>query len=340
MTSVPEIYEFTLASSGKLKLRATARLAEGGAENVFEACVLFHEAARIERRVIDVLPFCPAATRLAASVEECFCLVEGRDPPGAGEVWGRILVEKDDVDPATAKAMLARLGPRYEESWRAFAQAVAGCTTLTKTRATGGVVPTTSAEQARALRELRQVLARFPGTPSFWWATYRIAEAVGDTQQAWDALYRTQQLNPHNIRFKAMSVYLSARALPADEADAHIARVRRSLAPESAEVCLMVAWAEIALAKQGRAKERWRRARETAVLGLTQARSVGIRQSLLATRFILDGLLAGKEPTVDVLYKAGLGDVAATAAPGTNVIDLVARLSSARVRTQPNELAA
>jgi hypothetical protein len=76
--------------------------------------VLLHEAARLERRAVEVLPACPAPMRLAASVEECFCLVEGRNPPGAGEVWGRILREKRDVDGGTAEALLSRLTPRYE----------------------------------------------------------------------------------------------------------------------------------------------------------------------------------------------------------------------------------
>src|SRR5262249_45266098 len=98
MTDVSEVYEIGLVSSGKLKIRATARLAEGTPDAVFDACVLLHEAARIERRLAGVLPTCSAATRLAASVEECFCLLEGRDPPGAARVWGRILREREDVE--------------------------------------------------------------------------------------------------------------------------------------------------------------------------------------------------------------------------------------------------
>ena len=42
MTIVTDVYELNLAMSGKLKLRAYARLAEGSADTIFEACVLLH----------------------------------------------------------------------------------------------------------------------------------------------------------------------------------------------------------------------------------------------------------------------------------------------------------
>jgi hypothetical protein len=43
-------------------------------------------------------------------------------------------------------------------------------------------------------------------------------------------------------------------------------------------------------------------------------------------------LLAGKEPTLEILYMAGLGELAATAPPKSHVVDLIAAMASRRVR--------
>ena len=60
MTSVGQHrYGLHLASSGKLKLRAQALLALGGSKEVFDACVLLHEAARIERLAVQALAHVP-----------------------------------------------------------------------------------------------------------------------------------------------------------------------------------------------------------------------------------------------------------------------------------------
>jgi hypothetical protein len=46
----------SLANSGKLELRAKGLLATGGAEDLFDACALLHEAARIQQRAVKALP--------------------------------------------------------------------------------------------------------------------------------------------------------------------------------------------------------------------------------------------------------------------------------------------
>jgi hypothetical protein len=68
MSSARELHELNLVSSSTLKLRATALLAEGTGEAVFEACVRFHEAARLERKAVEALSPCPPETRLLGSV--------------------------------------------------------------------------------------------------------------------------------------------------------------------------------------------------------------------------------------------------------------------------------
>jgi hypothetical protein len=330
MTS-PDVYEFSLASSGKVKLRATAKLAEGSSEATFEACVLLHEAARIERRAIEALPSCPSTARLAASIEECWCLLEGRDPPRAGDVWGRLLREKEEVDEPTAKAMLSRLAPRYEHDQRDFAKVVARCPTLLRLRAGASVAAASASERQSGLDELGRLLGEYPGATGFWWMTYRLAEGHGDKKRAWDALTRSRQLEPENPRFEAMSFLVAAWALPRAAAEQHIARARGSFDRAGAEVCLMYAFAEITLARSGppaKRREHWRRSLDAAQAGLAQAGSEGIRRNLKAAQLLLQALLAGRRPTMDILYLAGLGELAVTANPSADVAELL----TARVR--------
>jgi tetratricopeptide (TPR) repeat protein len=326
MTMLSDVYELHLASSGKLKLRAKARLAEGTPEAIFEACVLLHEAARTERRALESLPSCPAATRLGASIEECWCFVEGRDPPRAAEAWGQVLRDRRDVDEATADAMLSRLGPRYERARLDFARAVSASPALLTMRDAGSVAAALPAARTAARKELALVLAAFPGTTSFWWMGYRLAEADGDKKAAWDALTRARRLSPSNPRFEAMSLIVAAWALPLGAAEEHISGVRGSLDRAGAEVCLMYAYAEINLARKssaaGRAP-RYRRAREAVEAGLAQATSEGLRRNLKATQLLLDDLLAGRQPTVRILYLAGLGELAAMTEPRANVVDVL-----------------
>ena len=63
-----DAYQATLRTSSTLELRATRMLAEGC--DGFEAAVLFHEAARAERRSHRALDAPTPETRLAAAIEE------------------------------------------------------------------------------------------------------------------------------------------------------------------------------------------------------------------------------------------------------------------------------
>jgi len=142
---------------------------------------------------------------------------------------------------------------------------------------------------------------------------------------------RARRLDPENKRFFAMSLLLSTKALPTCEANTYVRQARASLYRASADVCLMYAHAELALAKVDRAKERWRWAREATGIGLSKARSEGLRKSLHATQLILDRLLAGKSPEMDVLYLAGLGEVVAATPPEGDVIGVVAPMAKRRI---------
>ena len=323
-----DIYTMNLATSGKLKLRAKGLLAEGTPETVFEACVLLHEAARIQRLAVDALPACPPATMLASSAEECWCLVEGRDPQGAANAWGQVLRAREGVDAATVKGILSRIAPRFEASQLEFARAVTSSPMLLgkfrlnilQARAIGALAP---ADRGQARQEIARVLAKFPGAPSFWYLQYRFEEADENRNRAWEALSRAQRLTPNNQRFVALSLVVATWALTPLAAEQYIAGIRGVLERASAEVCLMYALAEINLAEKGSdRKVRWSRARNAVGAGLAKANTEGLRKNLRAAQLLLNELLAGREPTMEIFYLADLADVASTAKPTANVVDL------------------
>jgi len=322
-----DVYGMNLAASGKLALRAKGRLAEGTPDAIFDACVLLHEAAHLQQLALAALPTCPAVTRLASLVEECWYLVEGRDPPRAGEVWGQLLHARAAVDAPTAAALLTRLAPRYEAAQRAFATAVQASPALVALATTGVPAgPSTTAVRA-ARRGIAAVLAKFPGATSFWWMRYRLAEGAGDRDDAWKALSRARQLAPYNPRFAAIALLVAVWALPRDDAEMHLAAVRGSLDHAPAEVCLTYAHAEIALAVKAPPKERVRRlerALTAAEAGSARANSEGLYRNLTAVRLLLRELRAGREPTLEILYLAGLGALAAQEPPTADVADLLA----------------
>ncbi len=331
MTLSTDSYELDLATSGKLKLRATARLAEGGEEAAFEACVLLHDAARVERRAVDGLLAAPATTRLAASIEECWLLVEGRDPPRAADAWGRVLREKEAVAPDAASAMLERLGPAYEKSARAFKKVVAECASLRHVRGAGALVPATAREREALLGDVHRVLEVFPGSASFWWASYRLRDAGGDANAGWDALQRARRLDPENRRFEAMAIFAAARTLAPRAADDELGRVRGSLDVAGPEVCLMYALAELGLTKRSPDRGRVERALDAASAGLVQARTEVVRKNLKAAQLIALSLLAGREPTVDVLYVAGLGQLVTMAPPRQSPLEVLTDFATERL---------
>jgi hypothetical protein len=328
-----DVYELNLATSGKLKVRATARLAEGDPESVFQACVLLHEAARLERRAVDALSHRSPITALSASVEECWCLVEGRDPPGAGDVWSRILEERSRVESKEARAALARLQPAFEETTRRFQDLLRASPTLMRFRPERGLVPQSGSEQRAAMREVVKVLEVFPGIAALWGLRARFEDGAGSPDKAWKSLGRALQLEPENHRLRALSILSAAEGLPVDKADSYLAEVRPSLVSAPAEVCSMYAFAEITLARKGKAtKERWKRASEAVELALPRIRSEGLRRDMTAVRLFVEQMRAGRKAGPEILYRAGLGSLAVTASG--DVFDVLLARAQAHIREE------
>lgn len=320
-----DLYQATLAAGGKLKMRGKALLAEGTAEAVFDACVYFHEAARAQRTAVDALAPCPPVTRLASLAEACWCLIEGHDPPRAMQTWGEVLRVRAEVDAATAEGILSRVTDRFEAMQRAFAKAILSSPAIQSIRARGTIDAIPSSERTKAREELRVFLEAYPGSASFWWMSYRLAEAEGDKKGAWDSLSRARRLEPLNTRFTAMSLLVASWALTPTAAEAQLAGVRPTIVNAPAEVCLMYALAELAVVRRepSSAKPRWSRARDAVNSGISRAPTDSLHRNLRAVQLLIDALLAGREPTLDILYVAGLEEAAATAKPTSNVVDLL-----------------
>ncbi len=326
--TAPAEYVASLSTSGKLKMKAKALLALGEADERFEACVLLHEAARIERRAAVALPGSTAETRLRALVEECGCLVEGYDPMGAADAWSRIVREREHVDPATASAMLSRIEPRFTKAHVEFAKAA---TTFKPFLRADRLVPESRQEQVAEGEVLARATERFPGVVVLWWATYRNAQARRQSKNAWNAITRAWRLRPESKKLEAFRLFVASWALTPQEADAVLAAARNRVDSAGPQVCLAYAFAELRLAQRAPAgdvepSERWSRARAAARAGLAQAPEGMLWKYLRAIDMLVTALLEGNAPTVELLYAAGLSDLAVAAPPKA---DLVALLSDA-----------
>jgi len=331
MSTAAELYEVNLVSSSKLKLRATAGLAEGTAEAIFDACVLFHEAARLERRAVEALAPCPPEARLAGSIEECWCLLEGSDPDAAAAVWSRILSEQEDVDRATAQAMLVRLRPRYDKSIKSFVRAAQSHPVLGQIGRTHILIPTNSDERRKALRATLAVLQQFPGVPLLWAAASRLADAVDNPELQWEAIIKALRLDPNNTALRASSLLVAAERLRPAQADAYLAPVHLTVHRAEAEVCLMLAFSEVVLAERspGTREARWTRAAKAVNAGFPRAHAEWMTKILNGLRLFLEASIAKRKPDPDLLYRAGLGRLAATS--GGKPIDALLTEATARV---------
>lgn len=328
-----DIYQAHLMSSSKLKMKALGKLAEGTTATTFEACVLLHEAARSEQAALASLPTAPAETRLATAIELCWCLVEGRDPPGAATAWGEILRLCTVVGSKNAQPMLSRIEPLYMGVHDDFVKRLSKCKGLAAARASRVLVPASDSEARKTLVEVEDILKHYPGAPSLWWAKYRLLEHLHRVKEAWDALLRARQLEPQRASFLATSLLLSVRARSATEASEYVASIRSRLESAGAEVCLFYALAMIELAHKGAREERLAAARDAANAGLAQAGSTSMRNALLAAQLLLVALDHGEKPTLDIFYRADLGDVAASMPAGivalSTVVNAVASLAAA-----------
>jgi hypothetical protein len=315
---IGEAYRQTKSGGGKLKLRALALLAEGGVERRFEAATLYREAARSEAHALRMLAAPDATTRLGAAVERCGCFVRAMAPTAAAVAWGDVLVESEGVSPAEASALRERLDREFATQQRAHREAIVAAPTLH----TAGFVWPAVANRARALRELKRLLTVFPGEVELWHLLHHARLSQGEVSVAWEALGRARALEPESLALLGSELLLAPRALDLGAAeerlDAAWGSLRRGSAELDADVCLCFALASLTLARRS-ARPLLHLERTGAIVDLGVAAaldSTHAKERLRAVRALLGELRAGREPGVDALYRAGLGDLVTRSALG------------------------
>jgi hypothetical protein len=312
---IPEPQRLALLESSKLKLAAKARLAEGGKDARYEAAVLLHAAARAERRVLLSSDPSPAEARLASAVERCGCLIDGSDPTAVLEdAWRDVLDASDRLPGKTARAIRSRIDPKMSAFLSEYQE------TLTRTPSLKAWMEAGSpwAGAPSLSRDLNRFLTAFPGDARAWTIKSAAHLQAGETSAAWAAVRRARTLSPEDMVSRHAELSLVPLVLPPTEAastlDAVHAEILRGEA--SADLCFGFIGAALDLAaKSGQGSHLLQQALDAATQGLTLQLWPGDQKMLRALQLMLRERIAGRKPSVDILYRCGLGTLAA-ATPG------------------------
>jgi hypothetical protein len=290
-----DAYDRALAEGGKMKLRAGALLAFGDDESRFQAAVLLHEAVRAERRALVALSSHDPQTLLRFAIERCGALLDGLDPLEASRAWGEVLIASEGVPADQARALRARIDPKYARQEKEFgAQLRKNHLVLQE-----GALVSTSTPGTRARKELAALLKVYPGVADLWFRQCRLFEREGRILDAWRSLERARHLSLADVSARYQSVFAAIRRAPA-------------------EVCLFYALGEAvtmpASESSGARRERAGRVRRAAIEGQArQGTRDRVRRYLRALELLADAIDAGSSPSDDSLYRAGLGDLVVSA---------------------------
>jgi hypothetical protein len=312
---IPEPQRLALLESSKLKLAAKARLAEGGKDARYEAAVLLHAAARAERRVLLAFEAIPAEARLVSAVERCGCLIDGSDPTAVLEdAWRDVLDASDRLPRQAARAIRSRIDPKMSAFLSEYQE------TLTRTPALKAWMEAGApwAGAPSLIRDLTRFLTAFPGDARAWTIKSAAHLQAGETPAAWAAVRRARTLSPEDMVSRHAELSLVPLVLPPGEAvsmlDAVHAEILRG--EGSADLCFGFIGAALDLsAKVGQGSHLLQQALDAATQGLTLQLWPGDHKMLRALQLMLRERIAGRKPSVDILYRCGLGTLAA-ARPG------------------------
>ena len=320
---IAEPRRLALLEAGKLKLAAKARLVEGGQAAPYEAAVLYHAAARAEKRTLLVMEAPSPEARLANAIERCACLIEGFDAMIVLEAaWADVLVASSAVPEKTASAMRRRIDAKMSE----FVSRYRGV--LAKAPAFKAWMEDDGPRRAsRSLhREIDRFLKVFPGDAWVWsirsWA-YLQADNI---TAAWEAVQRARELMPEETMFVQIELDLVPKHLSSVRAEAQLdgiyAQIERGEA--NADICFGFVSAAMQLAQKGRHREKLlRHALDAAIAGF---RAAPLQPSDLKMFRVMElslrEMLAGRKPTIEILYRCGLGRLA-TAAQQADPMDIV-----------------
>jgi hypothetical protein len=233
-------YLALLASGGKRKLRANSLLAYGDEESRFEAAVLFHEAADIERRALSLLEDVEPETRLRATVERCACLVMGFDVVEAARAFREVEEASAAVPQETADAHRDRLDRLYFAARQDLTEVLKRAPVLTSSRFRWEEIAETDRPRARA--ELDTLLQRFPGESTFHLVDARAALDERRFDDLGRAVRRAHRLCPDNPLLRAYLLLVTAQSIAypgsattREEAEAELDRTYQELNREAAD---------------------------------------------------------------------------------------------------------
>jgi hypothetical protein len=314
----------TLLEAGKLKLAAKARLAEGGDDARYEAAVLYHAAARAEQRALLAREAPSPETRLASAIERCACLIEGFDAMVVLEsAWTDVLVASSAVAETTATAMRVRIDMKMTAFLAKYDRTLRKIPGLKVWMESGGPIGWTLS----TARELDIMLEAFPGDARLWGLRSWAHVSAGEIDEAWNAIRRARSLMPEDTSFEQVELHLVPMRLPPAQAEHQLAGVKVEIerGDANADICFGFVGAAVKLATQSPHRERllqW--ALEAAIEGFRMKPLwVDDRKFFRAAELILRELLAGRKPTIEILYRCGLGRLAATAAKKADPLAIV-----------------
>lgn len=328
---IAEPRRLALLEAGKLKLAAKARLAEGGEGALYEAAVLYHAAARAEQRTLLVMEAPSPEARLANAIERCACLIEGFDAMAVLEVaWADVLVASSAVPEKTAAAMRARIDAKMSEFVARYQGVLAKTPTFKAWIEAHG--PWRASRSFD--REIDRFLKVFPGDARVWSIRSLAYLQAGDITAAWEAVQRARELMPEETMFVAIELDLIPKHLSSARAEAQLDGIYTQIerGDADADVCFGFVSAAVQLAQKGRHREKLlRQALDAAMAGFrTALPQPNDRKMFRVMELSLREMLAGRQPTVEILYRCGLGSLATAAKQADPMAIVLSRTTSFR----------
>jgi hypothetical protein len=331
-----EARRLALLEASKLKLSAKAHLAEGGKDARFEAAELYHAAARAERRALLATDAPSPEARLASAIEQCACLILGLDPSEVlSDAWPQVLIESDAVEAETASTMRLRIN----DMWAAF---------FKKYEAMRRKMPRLDAwENAGYLRgvarsmdsEIAAYLEEFPGDAMFYALRSVSRFEAGDNDGAWEAIQRARTLRPDFPEFDGWRLRIASECRPISEARTQLSLAYASIerGQASPDVCHGFVFAAMDLVPKIKSVKDRRDLLEQILVATQEALGAGLspltRTIFSTVRGIAKEMLAGRKPDREILFRFGLGHLAAADPQETNPWRV---LRGSSLRTEPH----